>query len=513
MSQAAVPGGGELQWRRIDVRSIPVDLIPWLINTYVGYLMVGSFFPPRVWAQMDQTIIQQGAIAVAVYGAVRVTVRWATTFYVLDERRLWLRTGLLVRRRITVERSLLRSVSLRANGIAQLLGVTTFEAGAAQHRGDVAVRVRSIPAAHARALRDELFPTPAGASTPERLMSVKGRWALFAPFSSASVSLWAGTYLVIYNVFFAWFAWVRTFWWFMRNDIPFEYALRGLVAVPIAVGILGAILLHLETWWRGTLERHSSGTLRMSSGLIVRREVTMQEARIIGAELQQPLALRWARRVRVSAVATGVGSQRTLQLDLPQARRRALMPLGPFAEGRTAMSRVLRSQVDIGELERHPRAARNQRLRWAVGVAAAATLVVHLLLREYLPSYLHLTWWFGGVALVVSVLLALDNYDALGHRVTDEFLLARWGVVPRRTSVVQRRAVVGWVFRQTWFQWRLGLVTLHASTAGGTGAYYVRSVGVTQGTALATEITPDLLAPFRRTEAADVGEAEAGTQG
>lgn len=497
-------------WRRIDIRSIPVEAIPWFINTFVGYLMFGSFFPPWIWAEVDKTLVVRGALVVAAWGLVRAVIRWATSFYLLDETRLRFRTGLFVRRRITVERSLIRNVGLRANLIAQMLRVTTVEASAAQHDNDVAIRIHSIPGGTARALRDELLPddvAPVDAADdaiadPETLMEGHPVWSLFAPFSSASVGLWAGSYVLIYNVFFAWFAWIRTFFWLASNDIPWQQGVRALIVVPVVIGIIGAIVLYLEAWWRYRLERHPSGILRVSAGAVVRREVSFREDKIVGAEYSQPLATRFARRVRVAAVTTGAGSQRTLQLNLPAARKRILMPLGPAAKGQRTVQSVLHRQLDLADLVIHPVQARNQRLRWAIGGAALATLLVLLVLRQYAPDAVAYTWAFAGVALVVAVVLALDNYHALGHRVTPDLLISRWGTWQRRTSVIHHSAIVGWVFRQTYFQWRLGLVTMIASTAAGSGGYFLHAIGVKEGVAVAKETTPRLLEPFEREVAA-----------
>lgn len=142
---------------------------------------------------MDQQVIATGAAGVGVYGVLRAIIRWATTFYQLDERHLRFRTGLLIRRRMVVERSLIRNVTLRANAIAQLCRVTTVEASAAQHKRDVAIRIRSIPRGDARELRDALLGIPSQPADPVVLMRGRPWWSLFAPFSSTSVSLWAGT--------------------------------------------------------------------------------------------------------------------------------------------------------------------------------------------------------------------------------------------------------------------------------------------------------------------------------
>ena len=67
----------------------------------------------------------------------------------------------------------------------------------------------------------------------------------------------------------------------------------------------------------------------------------------------------------------------------------------------------------------------------------------------------------------------------------------------RTTAVVQRPAVVGWVFRQSWFQHRLGLVTAVAATAAGQGAYVLHDVGTREALGLAAEVTPELAAHRR----------------
>lgn len=498
-------------WHRIDVRSIPVEALPWLLHTYIGYLLFGSFFPPWVWAEVDRSIVLRGAVVVSVYGVVRAVTRWATSFYRVEGRRLSFRTGLFVRRRVTVERRLIRNVGLRSNAVAQLLGVTTVTASAAQFDDDVIVRIRSLPRADAAWLRDVLLGLDD--REPETLMTGRPTWSLFAPFSSMSVSLWAGAYLLIYNVFFAWFAWIRTWYWFVANDVSWEQGVRWLLVVPIVVGVVGSVLLFFEAWWRYRLERLPAGVVRVSGGLVVRREVLFREDRLVGLEVDQPLPTRFAHRARVLAVATGAGSQRTLQLRLPGARHRILMPLGPPRQAHATVERVLGRRYDLTDLRPHPKEARAQRLRWAAFGALAATLLVFVALGRFAPGLVAYTWAVAAVLFVVAGLVALDNYRALGHRLTPDVLISRWGTWHRRTSLVDRDAITGWVFMQTYFQWRLGLMTMVASTAAGTGGYLVCAVGVDEGAALAREITPTVIDPLLRDPAASVAAQRAERAG
>jgi putative membrane protein len=62
--------------------------------------------------------------------------------------------------------------------------------------------------------------------------------------------------------------------------------------------------------------------------------------------------------------------------------------------------------------------------------------------------------------------------------------------------VVERRAVVGWRLRQTWFQRRAGVLTMITGVGAGKGGYSAIDVSEAQATAFPAEVTPEWLAPF-----------------
>jgi putative membrane protein len=100
------------------------------------------------------------------------------------------------------------------------------------------------------------------------------------------------------------------------------------------------------------------------------------------------------------------------------------------------------------------------------------------------------------VLVPVAVLLALDAYRSLGHGISGEYLVTRSGTVRRSTVALQRRGIIGWTVRQSLLQRRAGLVTVHATTAAGAGAYAIHDADVSAGLAAADAAVPDLLAPF-----------------
>ncbi|MGI8532357.1 MAG: PH domain-containing protein, partial [Geodermatophilaceae bacterium] len=86
----------------------------------------------------------------------------------------------------------------------------------------------------------------------------------------------------------------------------------------------------------------------------------------------------------------------------------------------------------------------------------------------------------AAVAALPGIALGLDRYRSLGHGVDAGALGIRSGSVVRRTVVLQRRALVGWQVRQSWFQRRSGLVTATALVGAGTGGYEVLDCGADQ---------------------------------
>ncbi|HJX43378.1 MAG TPA: PH domain-containing protein, partial [Geodermatophilus sp.] len=77
----------------------------------------------------------------------------------------------------------------------------------------------------------------------------------------------------------------------------------------------------------------------------------------------------------------------------------------------------------------------------------------------------------GIVLTVLGVPLGLGRYAALGHTAGPRSFSVRSGLLVREQAVLQRRAVVGWQVRQTFFQRRAGLATVVACVGAGTGGY------------------------------------------
>ncbi|MFD1937961.1 PH domain-containing protein [Nonomuraea mangrovi] len=152
-------------------------------------------------------------------------------------------------------------------------------------------------------------------------------------------------------------------------------------------------------------------------------------------------------------------------------------------------------EVGWGQLAPHPRAARGRRTRQAL--LMVAVLAAAMGITEWLTGWIPLAAWaLPALALPAALALAADAYRGLGHRLSGGHLLTRAGSAGRTTVALDTGGIVGWRIRQSFFQRRLGLITVAATTAAGDGHYDVLDVGTAEGLDLAARAVPGLLGPF-----------------
>jgi putative membrane protein len=234
-------------------------------------------------------------------------------------------------------------------------------------------------------------------------------------------------------------------------------ALRVTVALGVAVVLLvaGSVVGAALVNWGFRLTRRG-GSLIATRGLVTRRHTELEIDRIRGWALAEGLGMRRVGAARVSALVTGLGDA---------ARRGQLLPLGPREE---AWALGVRLVEDPGPLVPHPPAARRRRIVRALAGGLAMTAAGAALG----PL---LGWWWvlvvGVVLLVLGVPLGRGRYAALGHAAGARSFSVRSGWLVREQAVLQRRAVVGWQVRQSFFQRQAGLTTVTACVGAGRGGY------------------------------------------
>ncbi|MFC5800601.1 PH domain-containing protein [Streptomyces formicae] len=447
--------------------------------------------------------VAAGSVLLVAAGVGADYVRWRRTRYRIGPERVELHTGLLLVKRRSLARERIRTVDLTANLLLRILGLVKVRIGTGEHTGgDSTLELDPVSTAEGERLRRELLsrvsddPAP-GHRRDGALAVLDPAWIRYAPVSFVAPLLGGAAAGAVMQVS-QWFGaqgkvidWVAG----VFRDTPVVWIVVILAAAALVAGVLGALGLWVEMWFDYRLEREPGGTLRVRRGLLTSRSISIEERRLRGVELVEPLGVRLFGAARVDAVATGLARNEN---DRQAADLKTLLPPAPRDVADEVAALVLR-EADAptsAPLTPHPRAARSRRLRWALSAALlppVALTLLGLLLTEVL---LYVAAACAVVFLPLAVLLALDAYRSLGHATAGDYLLARSGTVRRRTVALQRGGVIGWTLKQSWFQRRAGVLTLTATTAAGDGAYSVYDADRHEVLDFASRAVPGLLEPF-----------------
>ncbi|GGT65745.1 PH domain-containing protein [Streptomyces lateritius] len=513
-----VPDPSE-EWRRLDRRTV-------LVTAAVLTGVAGGAGLPTVlglagamplWRAV--TWVLAGAALLVGGGAAADYVRWRRTRYRVGAERAELRTGLLLVKRRSLARERIRSVDLTAHPLLRVLGLVKVRIGTGENAGgESTLELDPVTKAEGERLRRELLDRvrPDAPDSPHdgALAVLDPGWIRYAPASFVAPLLGGAAAGAVMQVS-EWFGaqgevieWIGD----RFQDTSVLGMIVVLVLLALLAGTVGALGLWVEMWWNYRLEREPGGTLRVRRGLFTARSISIEERRLRGVELVEPLGVRMCRAARVDAVATGLVKDD----EDKHADHKTLLPPAPRDLADRVAAQVLReSEAPTGApLTAHPRAARTRRLRWALGSALAPVAVLAVLGAALTPVLLYAAAGCALVLVPLAVLLALDAYRNLGHGITGDYLVTRSGTVRRTTVALQRGGVIGWTVKQSSFQRRAGVLTLTATTAAGEGAYDIHDAGEGEGLAFAAEAVPDLLAPFLKpTGVRDAGVETRKTRG
>jgi putative membrane protein len=500
---------GQEAWRRLDPRVLAVfplrqagALVPLVVVLLIsgqgqgGWHLVAALAPVFVVLAMGAT-------------------RWATVRYRVGGERVELRGGLLNREQRSLRRDRVRTVDLRANPAHRLFRLTVVEIGTGSSTAkEGRLNLDAVTVAEGERLRRELLHrSPADAPAPEAGGSVREAvravdhlpvpagvevarlhlsWLRFAPLTGSGLVAVGAIVGTAFRV--ASDAGVNLASWATLHAagdeldaVPLWVGVAVLAAAVLLAGGLGSLAIYLEGWWGYRLTREPDATLRLRRGLLTTRSLSVEQGRMRGAEVTEPLLLRLAGGARCAAITTG--------LDAKTSSRGALLPPAPKEEAhRVAAAALLLADPTAGTaapLIRHPPAALRRRFTRAV-LPAAALALAGWALQAGVPGFDWL-WPAALLLLPCAVLLAADRYRNLGHALRPDYLVISQGSLVRRRVALQRRGIIGWRLRQSPFQRWAGLATLDAVTAAGGGSYSVVDVPVERAVSLVEQVNPGLL--------------------
>jgi putative membrane protein len=409
-----------------------------------------------------------------------------------------------------------RSVDLEASLLHRILGLQKVQIGTGVD--DDRITLDALAAADAQALRTTLLtrravaeqqaapavpgpppdlspdghvrpvaPAPPLAAPAVPLARIDWSWLRFAPFSLGRLVLLFGGLGVLSQ--FAddlpiWNEETATSAWQWLTQFAVAAIALVLSVSALALWLVVSVAGYVLQWWGFRLVREH-GSLHLTSGLVTTRSITVEEAKVRGVEMTEPVLMRLVGGAELSTLATGVEDGVTQVL--PPCPRGVAVAVGEAV--------LERPGPLTGRLVEHGSKAR--RRAWFRQLRNALDVIVLLAVAWW---WFDLTWWW--LAAIGTALLALAaaageaSYRHLGHALTGVHLVAGGGTFARIRTVLETDGIIGWVVSQSWWQRRVGLADLTATTAAGTERVLVRDVRLDVAVALADRATPGLLTDF-----------------
>ncbi len=494
--------GRAASWRRLSARMLlvhPVRELARYIPALAGLVVAGHTVGDGQWWWF-------GPLGVVAVIALSV-LRWATTRYRITPEQVQLRTGLLQRKTIATPADRVRSVDVTASALHRLLGLAKVDIGTGSHEKESGLSLDSLPAAEAKALRAELLhhsavsfgAVPAGDAVAPgdqdtELARLDPRWVRFAPFTMSGV-LGAAAILGV--------------GWRLLDQLgvaagdvgPVRGVLDHLERTPIWLDVLqGLVVLvtfvtvlsiggYALSYWGFRLSRHAHGSLHITRGLLTIRATSIEERRLRGVELAEPLLLRAVHAARLSGITTGLKSRGSAD-----GGSSLLLPPAPLVVARAVATQILRDPAPVEvSLTSHGPAARRRRYLRVLLPAFVLVAGAGAAIASGAPPWLAVP---AMATVPVAAMLAADRYRSLGHAIAGGALVTRHGSLERRRDVLECDGIIGWNLRQTFFQRRAGLATLTATTAAGRQRYAVTDVPLPMALSLGNSALPGLLGDF-----------------
>ncbi len=495
---ATPPATGQAtqQWRRLDTRMLlvhPVVELVRAIPALVALLFAGSGSGHgSLWGLAGTAVVIAMAIS-----------RWFTTRYRITSQQVELRYGLFRRRTVAAPLDRVRTVDVTAHALHRLLGLAkvVIGTGISDRKGHHPLTLDGLRTAQANRLRAELLhraparSAEAPSAREQAILGLNPRWIRYAPFTlSGAVTALA----------------IGGFAWRIQNETQADPNQIGLVhpilrhlhrvslaaaAGEVALAVAALIVLasmagYLLAFWNFRLTRHTGGSLHITRGLLTARATSIEERRLQGVELSEPLLLRMVGGARAIAIATGLRVGRGAERGGTM-----LAPPCPRGEAARVAAEVLGTAEPIRTVVlRHGERAVLRRSSRALASAAILASALGVLAWWDLGG---LTWLWVLALLPCALALAADRAGNLGHALVDGYLVTQYGSLLRRRCVLSTQGIIGWNVRSSYFQRQAGLVTLTATTAAGRQAYRVYDLPADDALRLAGTAVPGLLDEFR----------------
>ena len=486
----------EGQWQRLDRRMLLVHPIREVLRFLP--VLVGLFVFDRASNGSD---VPWQLLGIAFPVALGI-LRYVTTSFRIGEGRIELRRGLVNKHVLSTRLERVRTVEMTAHPIQRLLGLTTVRVGTgtASTSGEDQLDLDGLPVERARRLRADLLhiapvdtEQPAaeetGPAPTQVVLRLDPTWARFAPLTSSGFLAAAAIIGVGSQLFDSVGGGPG-----VQVEATSLNGLGGswgiaLVAIPVLLGAISVLAVagYLVSNWGLTLTHAArDGSWHLQRGLFTTRETSLDDERLTGVSIGEPIGLRLVGGGRLSAIVTG--------LDRRQSGSSMLVPPAPQGVVAGVAGMVLGTEEPvIATLRSHGPRARIRRFSRALVPTLVLSLALVLTVVAGAPPWLLVL--SVGLPLVAAA-VAADRVRSLGHALTHRHFVARSGSLYRQRQALETTAIIGWNFRSSWFQRRAGLTTLSATTAGGSQSVTALDLPEPDAVAVAATAVPRLVDQF-----------------
>lgn len=506
------------EWQRLDARTLithPVaSAAQTLLSAAIAIVAIGRTSGPG-------GALLIGAFFVIVPGV----LRWATTSYRVTATHLEVRRGLLSRSTLTARLDRVRTVDSQASPVHRVLGVARLSIGTGVDES--AIELDAVSAEVAEQLRRALLHhpdapapgTPAASGTlaapaatgaaaviddtgpaSDEIARLSWSWVRYAPLN-------LGQLVVVLTAAGALFGNLhdeitsqevtRAWHWFGGEDLT-VLLLEALAVALVAWVVLSCVFYALR--WAGlriTREHGRKGTvLRLVHGALTQQSTTLEEAKIRGVVIRRRTLVGLAGGAELGVLTTGLRSG--------EAR---LLPPAPGHAARAVAVEVVGEYAAVhAPVTPHGPAARRRcywrRLRLVIALVALGVLATWAADAQA-PGGRgdgDVSWWWPVALLVVALALALPlaelRYRRLGHALTERYLVSTSGGVSAVRTALETDGIIGWRIHRSFWDRRIGLAQLVATTAAGPEQVTIANVPFEEAVAVAVAATPAMLADF-----------------
>jgi putative membrane protein len=470
-SAADQPDGSTLPWIRLNPRMLLVHPLREIIRylpVIALALIAGSARGEPWWVYVLSGL-----------GIVIGILRWFTTSYRITSSHVQIKRGILNRQLLSVPRDRIRSVDVDSTALHRIFGLSVVKVGTgASHGTDNlefnAMRTEDVPAFRTEMLSHvprnaQVESTDETDSSERNFSRWRPAWVRYAPFTFGGISsIVVVAFFVLQIQFFENGLLTRLSivqqWLDSVAHLPTLTVVVWSVCILVVATAAVAVARYLLTYSNFTISRVDQSTLHITHGLVRTRQITLDERRLRGILLSEPLSLRLVGGAWTHAIMTGLGRQR--------GGVALLSPPGPRDEAvRIATELVGVDEALNGDLAQHGRRA--HRRRYTRAATFAAVLAAIALVAQLLGFATPAVWWAFVVIVPLSVFLAWDRYRGLGHALLPGWVVGRHGSLNRKRFVLSAEGIIGWTIRRSYFQRRAGLATLIATTAAGQHRYTI----------------------------------------